>query len=102
MALGVLATCAVFVVCMVLPALNGPGLFLLPSTALLLVAAALGLYPALRETWQEVRGTFPSVKLAKESQRRQGTPRTDAERKFDSMDRSPPGCSQAHLEAWRH
>ncbi len=61
-ALGVLATCAVFVVCMVLPALNGPGLFLLPSTALLLVAAALGLYPALRETWQEVRGTLPSVK----------------------------------------
>jgi hypothetical protein len=59
-ALGILCTCAVFAVCMVVPALNGPGLFLLPSTLLLAVAAAIGLSPSVRDTWLEVRNTLPS------------------------------------------
>jgi hypothetical protein len=55
--LGLLVTCAIFVFCMTIPALSGPGLFLLPSMLLLLTSAAIGLYPSALDTWREIKGT---------------------------------------------
>ncbi|MBF6590351.1 MAG: hypothetical protein IVW57_07445 [Ktedonobacterales bacterium] len=53
-ALGLLCTCAVFVLSMTVPLIQGAGFFLLPSMLLLVAAAVVGLYPATRETWREL------------------------------------------------
>lgn len=47
-AFGLLCTCAIFLLCIVVPALNGSGLFLAPSMLLMLIAALLGLVALIR------------------------------------------------------
>ena len=63
-ALGLLCTCTFFILGFTIPAVSGPGFFLVPSTALVSVASVIGLY----RLFQEWRDQDRQAKLAKEAE----------------------------------
>lgn len=62
--LGLLCACTFFILGLTIPAVSGPGFFLVPSTALVSVASIIGLFRLVQEWRDEARQT----KLAKEAE----------------------------------